>query len=743
MKKITLLLVALFISSANILNAQQTGANGPVNDIIELSDNKIIIVGDFTTYNGVSCSKIIKINSLGTIESNFQIGTGFNGSVNKVIEADSGKIIVVGNFTSYNGNGINRIARLNANGTFDPTFSITQGADDVIRTIVKQTDGKYLIGGAFLNFNGTSIRRLARLNNNGTLDATFVVGNGPNSTINTIVSLSNGDVLIGGGFTTYKGVNKSRVALLNSVGTMYTGFNVGTGPNGVVRDLTQNSDGTFIVAGSHTSYNGNTVGYINKIDSNGNFDNSFTGTGTNNLIYKVIRNTNNTLTAVGDFSMYNGVSKIRIVRFSENGNIDNTLNSSTGADAPLYSIIQYSNGSYFVGGGFYFYSGTNTNRIANINFNGSLNNAFNPPPSISIAITNGTNPTCLGGLLTFTATSNGGNPTYQWFVNGVPSGSNNASFTTNILSNNTVVSCSLTTLIGNAYSNEINVTTTTMPTINNPTTTAVTQTSAVISWNVIGSPASTYAIYYRDDASNWKKVNTTQTTYTLNNLLNATNYRWYVQAVCGANVGPKTTTLLFTTLSGVESCVVPYNLVSSNLTSSSVTLSWAQNIVSDSYRIQCSGNGKNYHRTIAGNIGNFTDITGLEPGVTYQWRVASICNGVTGTYSSLKYFTTPSQKTAFRTHKNLDNDGTEDLFESKKHIEIYPNPVINELNIALSINAETNIQIIDILGKILIDETFNNSTEIAKFDLSNFKKGIYLIRISSKDEILNSKIIKE
>jgi PKD repeat protein len=67
-------------------------------------------------------------------------------------------------------------------------------------------------------------------------------------------------------------------------------------------------------------------------------------------------------------------------------------------------------------------------------------------PSVVIAITSGTNPLCSGSYLTFTATpTNGGiTPIYQWQVNGLPVGTNSATFTSSTLLNNDIVTCSLT-----------------------------------------------------------------------------------------------------------------------------------------------------------------------------------------------------------------------------------------------------------------------------------------------------------
>lgn len=73
-----------------------------------------------------------------------------------------------------------------------------------------------------------------------------------------------------------------------------------------------------------------------------------------------------------------------------------------------------------------------------------------PPPSadsayVSIAITSGSNPSCIGSYITFTATPvNGGTaPSYQWKLNGVNIGTNSAIFSSNVLSTGHVITCEM------------------------------------------------------------------------------------------------------------------------------------------------------------------------------------------------------------------------------------------------------------------------------------------------------------
>jgi uncharacterized delta-60 repeat protein len=93
------------------------------------------------------------------------------------IQSD-GKIIIGGSFTTYNGTLINNIARLNADGTLDLTFNPGTGANDSVLGTAIQSDGKIIIGGGFTSYNGTAINRIARLNADGTIDLTFNPGTG-------------------------------------------------------------------------------------------------------------------------------------------------------------------------------------------------------------------------------------------------------------------------------------------------------------------------------------------------------------------------------------------------------------------------------------------------------------------------------------------------------------------------------------------------------------------------------------
>ncbi|RZK29929.1 MAG: hypothetical protein EOO63_07955, partial [Hymenobacter sp.] len=115
-------------------------------------------------------------------------GSGLVGYPDVTVLQPDGKILVAGNIDSYNGTTRGGILRLNADGSLDTSFAPTgSGIDYDILAMVLQPDGKILIGGQFTTYNGASCRYLTRLNANGTRDASFnLVGTGLNNAVRTL-----------------------------------------------------------------------------------------------------------------------------------------------------------------------------------------------------------------------------------------------------------------------------------------------------------------------------------------------------------------------------------------------------------------------------------------------------------------------------------------------------------------------------------------------------------------------------
>lgn len=139
-------------------------------------DGNALVCGNFTSFNGTLQNRLIRLTDNGTKDTSFNIGTGFsfdasaNSDIYSIALMSNGKILVCGDFSSFNGNTQNGIVQLNSEGTQDVGFNVGTGfninANSTINSIVIQPDGKILAGGSFTSYNGTTVTRLVRLMDN-------------------------------------------------------------------------------------------------------------------------------------------------------------------------------------------------------------------------------------------------------------------------------------------------------------------------------------------------------------------------------------------------------------------------------------------------------------------------------------------------------------------------------------------------------------------------------------------------
>lgn len=314
-----------------------TGPNNFVSACAIQPDGKLIIGGDFSTINGENHSHIARLNADGSTDQ------GFIGSVSSVVEScllqPDGKIFLAGWF---NGPAFNYLARLNADGSIDPTFDPGTGPDDAVLDAVLQPDGKIIIGGLFSSFNGTPVDRIARLNPDGSLDNGFNTLDGADANVRAITLQPDGRILIAGGFANYSGVLVNGFARLNADGTLDSGFNTGV-ESGAVNCSVVQPDGKIIIGGTLTTYDGAPIARIARLNVDGSLDGSFDpGDGANALINTMVMQGDGRILIGGGFTSYDGVDRNRIAR------IWNEVTMSTpGTEAPRPHVQADPSGSVF------------------------------------------------------------------------------------------------------------------------------------------------------------------------------------------------------------------------------------------------------------------------------------------------------------------------------------------------------------------------------------------------------------
>ena len=322
--------------------------------------------GSFTGFNGNSYNHIAKLSSDGTLDINFNpgagtIGTdGANGTIYSLAIQSDGKVLIGGYFDTYNNIARHNIARINTDGTLDTTFDPGLGTNEeyypsppheqrlgIIDLMAIQNDGKILIAGNFMEYDGVSSGGLARINTNGTLDDTFNIDTATISHVQSMAIQSDGKIIVAGSLTTYEWV-------LDGHG--HGGFGGGGG-----------------------SWVGNTVNVLARINTNGTADNTFNpGLGADGEIYSLAIQNDGKILIGGTFTHYNTTDRNRIARIESDGTVDNTFNPGLGADGGLSSIIIQSTGKILISGTFTSYDSASREGLARIESDGTIDNTFDP-----------------------------------------------------------------------------------------------------------------------------------------------------------------------------------------------------------------------------------------------------------------------------------------------------------------------------------------------------------------------------
>lgn len=372
-------------SQTDIDTSFQTGIgfNNPVYSIVIQPDEKIIVGGFFETYQGVPAKRIIRLNSDGSRDTSFDMEEGFDNVVYKIVLQEDGKILVGGRFENYQGVPANRIIRLNSDGSRDTSFDMEDGfttgssINYIVNSIVLQNDGKIIVGGSFTSYQGASANRIIRLNNDGSRDTSFQINGGLIGDLYDIMIQPDEKIVAAGQFTQYQGVPVRRVVRINPDGSRDTSFDVGNGfPSGILYALAIQSGGKIVIGGDFSTFQDNPAHKIVRLNSDGSRDTSFV-TGeweidNNNIlsISSLYAQADGKILVGGSFTSYNGVPVSRLIRLNNDGSRDESFDVGSGftssSNNRVSTLAVQTDGKLLAGGWFFNYKGSQAGCIVRL-----------------------------------------------------------------------------------------------------------------------------------------------------------------------------------------------------------------------------------------------------------------------------------------------------------------------------------------------------------------------------------------
>ena len=303
----------------------------------------------------------------GIVDPTFDPGTGANGPVYALARQPDGKILVGGQFTTINGVTRGGIARLNANGSLDASFNPGTGVGGFVGgsrvdALALQPDGKILVGGFFTTFNGLARSWIARLNSDGTVDTSFNAAT--SGAVQSFALQPDGKMLVGGGF----GVPRLGIARLNADGSVDNGFN----PTGLEVDtfeaLALQPDGKVLVGGGllvgpFLEYAG-----IARLNPDGGLDTTFSGAAVPDYVDVP------SLALQPDGRVLVS-SSFGFRRTNPDGSLDPTYVSALAATELVFALVLQPDGRQVVGTRAVV-GGVPQHRIARLNADGSFDQDF-------------------------------------------------------------------------------------------------------------------------------------------------------------------------------------------------------------------------------------------------------------------------------------------------------------------------------------------------------------------------------
>lgn len=407
-----LILVASFCAAAAL--RAQPGAwdpafyrtsvfDGTVFGVAVQPDGRVLVGGAFTSVTGVPRRGIARVNRSASLDPTFDPGLGVEGKNAGVYAlalysdgTNAGKVVIVGSFTNVNRVARFGVARLNPDGSLDPSFSPGTGIEDGdVYAVAIQADDKVVVGGSFISVQGAVRPGLARFNADGSLDSTFRpgtgTGGGETNAVDVVAVQPDGKIVIGGSFTTFRGVARAGIARLTSTGTLdlTSAFDPGTGAeDGSVYALALQTDGGILMAGDFGTVQGQPRDGVARLNTDGSLDTVFapsSGGGNAITVWAVAPVGSNQVLVAGEFTVMANEPCDGIARLNADGSQDaaftnrfsDTVRFNVGNGEYVLTLALRDDGSVVAGGTFELVNNLYRPTLCQLTPDGDVDPVFN------------------------------------------------------------------------------------------------------------------------------------------------------------------------------------------------------------------------------------------------------------------------------------------------------------------------------------------------------------------------------
>lgn len=304
---------------------------------------------------------------------------GFNATTDDAVFAavlqPDGKLLLGGAFTQVDGQPRAHVARLNVDGSLDASFDAQ--LDGSVRSLLVQSDGAILVGGDFTQVAGQARSHLARLNADGSLDATFDPA--PNQPVRSLAVQFDDKILVGGDFTHLADAARAHLARLNLDGSLDPAFSADA--DAAVLALAPQPDGRLLAGGDFTQIGGQAQAHLARLGADGSPDAGFAAA--DGRVASLALDIDGSVLVGGDFAQIAGQARARLARLEADGTVD--AGFAAEADGAVSSLALQPDGGVLVGGAFTQIGGEPRSHLARLAADGTPEAGFDPAPDAAVA----------------------------------------------------------------------------------------------------------------------------------------------------------------------------------------------------------------------------------------------------------------------------------------------------------------------------------------------------------------------
>ena len=303
---------------------------------------------------------------------------GFLSGVSVIACQPDGKTIIGGGGMVVGATACNGIARLNTDGSVDASFVSGLSAGSLVKWVALQPDGKILVSSSVTAISTyQTTYKFSRLNADGSVDASF------STSVNYVEAAAiqmDGKIVLLDGGNGYNGGYYS-IIRLNPNGTGDPSFGSSGSPGLVsVKGLAIQGDGKILLHGDFTVFKGQQRNHIARLNPDGSLDTAFDpGALFSQSAYAYFSTAammlqgDGKILLTGAIPIQNGPARSKIVRLNADGSLDGTFNFGSDSEfQPFNPVALQVDGKILVGGSFATVNGQTRTKIARLNPDGSL-----------------------------------------------------------------------------------------------------------------------------------------------------------------------------------------------------------------------------------------------------------------------------------------------------------------------------------------------------------------------------------